>query len=115
MSSKRVEFVEDTVNQLQHEEKLSPRLKRKNLELTEHQKEVRRAQQGRERDCSGHGSGIRTCTSVDFSQGNEDSQESQESRIHYGDVKKSHLIVFICMPCFENWNSGWGTQLNQAC
>ena len=33
MSSKRVEFVEDTVNQLQHEEKLSPRLKRKSLEL----------------------------------------------------------------------------------
>lgn len=80
MSSKRVEFVEDTVNQLQREEKLSPRLKRKSLELTEHQKEVRRAQQGRERDCSGHGPGIRTYTSVDFSQGNEDSQESQEIR-----------------------------------
>nr|XP_023887305.1 uncharacterized protein LOC111999417 [Quercus suber] len=80
MSSKRVEFVEDTVNQLQHEEKLSPRLKRKSLELTEHQKEVRRAQQGRERDCSGHGPGIQTYTSVDFSQGNEDSQESQEIR-----------------------------------
>ena len=43
MSSKRVEFVEDTVNQLQHEEKLSPRLKRKSSELTEHQNEVRRA------------------------------------------------------------------------
>nr|XP_023896732.1 uncharacterized protein LOC112008629 [Quercus suber]POE55596.1 telomere-associated protein rif1 [Quercus suber] len=80
LSSKRVQFVEDTVNQLQHEEKLSPRLKRKSLELTEHQKEVRRAQQGRERDCSGHGPGIRTYTSVDFSQGNEDSQESQEIR-----------------------------------
>ncbi|KAK9993028.1 hypothetical protein SO802_022731 [Lithocarpus litseifolius] len=80
MCSKRVEFVEDTVNQLQHEEKLSPRLKRKSLELTEHQKEVRRAQQGRERDCSGHGPGIQTYTSVDFSQGNEDSQDSQEIR-----------------------------------
>uniref|UniRef100_A0A7N2MLH5 Telomere-associated protein Rif1 N-terminal domain-containing protein n=1 Tax=Quercus lobata TaxID=97700 RepID=A0A7N2MLH5_QUELO len=80
MSSKRVEFVEDTVNQLQHKEKLSPRLKRKSLELIEHQKEVRRAQQGRERGCSGHGPGIRTYTSVDFSQGNEDSQESQEIR-----------------------------------
>ncbi|KAK7860550.1 hypothetical protein CFP56_036757 [Quercus suber] len=73
MSSKRVEFMEDTVNQLQHEEKLSPRLKRKSLDLTEHQKE-----QGRERDCSGHGPGIQTYTSVDFSEGNEDSQESQE-------------------------------------
>jgi telomere-associated protein RIF1 len=72
-SSKRVEFVEDTGNQLQHVEKLSSR-----LELTEHQKEVRRAQQGRDRDCCGHGPGIRTYTSVDFSQGNEDSQESQE-------------------------------------
>ena len=80
MNSKRVEFVEDTVNQLQHKEKLSPRLKRKSLELTEHQNEVRRAQQGRERDCSGHGPGIRTYTSVDFSQRNEDSQESQEIR-----------------------------------
>ncbi|XP_050264666.1 uncharacterized protein LOC126708773 isoform X2 [Quercus robur] len=80
ISSKRVEFVEDTVNQLQHEEKLSRRLKRKSLELTEHQKEVRRAQQGRERDCSGRGPGIQTYTNVDFSQGNEDSQESQEIR-----------------------------------
>uniref|UniRef100_A0A2N9FV13 Telomere-associated protein Rif1 N-terminal domain-containing protein n=1 Tax=Fagus sylvatica TaxID=28930 RepID=A0A2N9FV13_FAGSY len=80
LNSKRVEFVEDIVNQLQHEEKLSLRLKRQRLELTEHQKEVRRAQQGRERDCSGHGPGIRTYTSVDFSQGNEDSQESQEIR-----------------------------------
>ena len=54
-------------------------LKRKRLELTEHQKEVRRAQQGRERDCGGHGlGGIRTYTNLDFSQGNEDSQESQE-------------------------------------
>lgn len=77
-SSKRVEFVEDTVNQLNPVEKLSSRLKRKRLELTEHQKEVRRAQQGRDRDCYGHGPGIRTYTSVDFSQGNEDSQESQE-------------------------------------
>ena len=36
-------------------------------ELIEHQNEVRRAQQGREKDCSGHGPGIRTYTSVDFS------------------------------------------------
>ncbi|KAI9117300.1 hypothetical protein K1719_011466 [Acacia pycnantha] len=53
-------------------------LKRKRLELTEHQKEVKRAQQGRERDAGGHGPGIRTYTNVDFSQGLEDSQESQE-------------------------------------
>ncbi|XP_035551142.1 uncharacterized protein LOC118349706 [Juglans regia] len=77
-SSKRVGFVEDVVDQLQHEEKLYSKLKRNRLELTEHQKEVRRAQQGRERDCCGHGPGIRTYTSADFSQGNEDSQESQE-------------------------------------
>ncbi|PON77071.1 Telomere-associated protein Rif [Parasponia andersonii] len=56
-------------------------LKRKRLELTEHQKEVRRAQQGRERDCGGHGlGGIRTYTNLDFSQGNGDSQDSQEIR-----------------------------------
>lgn len=50
--------------------------KRKKLELTEHQKEVRRAQQGRSRDCEGRGPGVRTYTSVDFSQGME--EESQE-------------------------------------
>lgn len=54
--------------------------KRKRPELTERQKEVRRAQQGRVRDCDGRGPGIRTYTSVDFSQGNEESQESQEIR-----------------------------------
>lgn len=54
-------------------------MKRKRLELTEHQKEVRRAQRGRERDCGGHGlGGIKTYTSLDFSQGNEDSQDSQD-------------------------------------
>lgn len=77
-SSKRIWLMEDAVNQLQQEEKLCPSSKRNRLELTEHQKEVRRAQQGRERDCCGRGPGIRTYTSVDFSQGNEDSQESQE-------------------------------------
>ncbi|KAK3213155.1 hypothetical protein Dsin_017861 [Dipteronia sinensis] len=71
-SSKRIVLMEKTVN------RSNPR--RKKLELTEHQKEVRRAQQGRERDCSGHGPGIRTYTSLDFSQGNEDSQESQDTR-----------------------------------
>lgn len=79
-SSKRVELVEATVNDSGDKDKPSPSLKRKRLELTEHQKEVRRAQQGRERDTNGHGPGIRTYTSVDFSQGNEESQESQEIR-----------------------------------
>ncbi|XP_057988121.1 uncharacterized protein LOC110660052 isoform X2 [Hevea brasiliensis] len=79
-SSKRVELMEDTVNQFEHKDKLCSSSKRKRLELTEHQKEVRRAQQGREMDCNGHGPGVRTYTTVDFSQGNEDSQESQEIR-----------------------------------
>ncbi|GAV88198.1 Rif1_N domain-containing protein [Cephalotus follicularis] len=79
-SSKRVELIEDTMNHFDQMDKLSSSFKRKRLELTEHQKEVRRAQQGRERDCSGHGPGIRTYTSIDFSQGNEDSQESQDVR-----------------------------------
>lgn len=70
---KRVELVKD------HEKSLGN--KRKRLELTEHQKEVRRAQQGRSRDCEGRGPGVRTYTSVDFSQGTEDeSQESQDLR-----------------------------------
>ncbi|KAI3790296.1 hypothetical protein L2E82_03241 [Cichorium intybus] len=70
---KRVELVKD------HEKGLG--YKRKRLELTEHQKEVRRAQQGRSRDCEGRGPGVRTYTSVDFSQGTEDeSQESQDLR-----------------------------------
>ncbi|XP_061951001.1 uncharacterized protein LOC133674057 isoform X2 [Populus nigra] len=79
-NSKRVELVEDTANQFEPENRLGSSSKRKRVGLTEHQKEVRRAQQGRGMDCSGHGPGIRTYTSVDFSQGNEDSQESQEIR-----------------------------------
>ncbi|KAF8407155.1 hypothetical protein HHK36_006281 [Tetracentron sinense] len=79
-SSKRVEFMKDTGNEFEYNDNPLLGMKRKRLELTDHQKEVRRAQQGRERDCNGHGPGIRTYTSVDFSQGNEDSQESQELR-----------------------------------
>lgn len=75
-TSKRVELV------LEKKEALVPplpsNLKRKRLELTEHQKEVRRAQQGRAWDCGGHGPGIITYTNLDFSQGLEDSQDSQE-------------------------------------
>ncbi|GAB2289179.1 hypothetical protein Dimus_023482 [Dionaea muscipula] len=77
MGSKRVELLEETIskNRLLP---LGPCAKRSRLELTDHQKEVRRAQQGKERDCGGHGPGIRTYTGADFSQGNEngDSQES---------------------------------------
>ncbi|KAM1162690.1 hypothetical protein ACFX13_001728 [Malus domestica] len=76
--SKRVELQEDTIG---GELKAMPpcsSLKRKRLEVTEHQKEVRRAQQGRERDCSGHGPGIQTFTSMDFLQGNEDTQDNQD-------------------------------------
>ncbi|QCD80619.1 telomere-associated protein RIF1 [Vigna unguiculata] len=72
-TSKRVELVLDT---LQEAPPLS--CKKRRLELTEHQREVRRAQLGRERDTGGHGPGIRTYTSADFTQGNDDSQESQE-------------------------------------
>lgn len=56
--------------------------KRKKLELTERQKEVRRAQQGRSNDCEVRGPGVRTYTSVDFSQGTEDEsqEESQDVR-----------------------------------
>ncbi|KAL5065157.1 hypothetical protein RYX36_026894 [Vicia faba] len=72
-TSKRVELLSDT-------QKEAPPLsfKKKRLELTEHQREVRRAQQGRERDAGGHGPGIRTYTNADFSQGFDDSQESQD-------------------------------------
>ena len=77
-SSKRVELVEATVNDSGDKDKPSPSLKRRRQELTENQKEVRRAQQGRERDSNGHGPGVRTYTGVDFSQGNEESQDSQE-------------------------------------
>ncbi|KAK6945142.1 Telomere-associated protein Rif1, N-terminal [Dillenia turbinata] len=76
--SKRVEFRQYGNNNVKNNKVVVPvDPKRKRLELTQHQKEVRRAQQGRERDCSGHGPGIRTYASVDFSQGNE--EESQES------------------------------------
>lgn len=75
--SKRVELAGGLQKDCQHNSSSS---KRKRPELTKHQKEVRRAQQGRVRDCDGRGPGIRTYTSVDFSQGNEESQESQEIR-----------------------------------
>ncbi|KAF4346089.1 hypothetical protein G4B88_030866 [Cannabis sativa] len=81
MYSKRIELLQGNVDPKKNNEKNMPslNLKRKRLELTEHQKEVRRAQQGRERDCGGHGlGGIRTYTNLDFSQGNEDSLDSQE-------------------------------------
>ena len=79
MSSKRIGLLKGNVNHPKHKDMPCLNMKRKRLELTEHQKEVRRAQRGRERDCAGHGlGGIRTYTSLDFSQGNEDSQESQE-------------------------------------
>ncbi|OMO57725.1 Armadillo-type [Corchorus olitorius] len=78
-SSKRVELTDDMIAQLNQTDKPPLHSKRKRLELTEHQKEVRRAQQGKERDCSGHGPGIRTYTSLDFSQGNGESQESQDN------------------------------------
>ncbi|KAJ4831051.1 hypothetical protein Tsubulata_001787 [Turnera subulata] len=77
-SSKRVELMDGSQNQFEHKDEQCSRSKRRRSELTENQKEVRRAQQGRGMDCSGHGPGIRTYTAVDFSQGNEDSQESQE-------------------------------------
>ncbi|XP_042481141.1 uncharacterized protein LOC122061756 isoform X2 [Macadamia integrifolia] len=79
-SSKRIEFMEVTRNGSNPCDYPSWSLKKKKLELTEHQKEVRRAQQGRERDCNGRGPGVRTYTGVDFSQGNEESQENQELR-----------------------------------
>nr|GME05980.1 telomere-associated protein RIF1-like [Ipomoea batatas] len=69
--SKRVEFVDENT-------KVYPGRKRKHAELTEHQKEVRRAQQGRHSDSIGRGPGIRTYTSVDFSQDNEESQEESQ-------------------------------------
>ncbi|GER26290.1 telomere-associated protein RIF1 [Striga asiatica] len=81
-SSKRVEIVGNFCC-----DEIYSGAKRKRLELTERQREVRRAQQGRSRDCSGHGPGIRTYTSVDFSQGIEDlsqgNDESQEIRDSY--------------------------------
>ena len=75
MSSKSVELMEGMIAQFNQKDKLPSYSKRKRLELTKHQKEVRQAHQGRERDCNGHGPGIRTYTSLDFSQGNEDSQD----------------------------------------
>ncbi|KAK7388635.1 hypothetical protein VNO78_23457 [Psophocarpus tetragonolobus] len=72
-TSKRVELVLDTPK-----EALPVSYKKRRLELTEHQKEVRRAQQGKERDTGGHGPGIRTYTNADFTQGRDDSQQSQE-------------------------------------
>ncbi|KAL6974131.1 hypothetical protein U1Q18_028314 [Sarracenia purpurea var. burkii] len=68
-SSKRVELVENEVRGVDRNDKKYSCPKRKRRELTEHQKEVRQAQQGREKDCNGRGPGIRTYTALDFSQG----------------------------------------------
>lgn len=46
--------------------------------LTDHQREVKRAQRGRGMDTMGHGPGIKTYTAADFSQGNGDSEEPEE-------------------------------------
>ncbi|GFQ00452.1 hypothetical protein PHJA_002189200 [Phtheirospermum japonicum] len=79
--SKRVEIVGNPISGPEDFEEIYLGAKRKRRpELTEHQKEVRRAQQGRATDCNGHGPGIRTYTSVDFSQGNEESQDSPDIR-----------------------------------
>nr|XP_012463502.1 unnamed protein product [Gossypium raimondii] len=80
-SSKRVELTEEGMIPGSNQNNKPPsNSKRKRVELTEHQKEVRRAQQGRERDCNGHGPGVRTYTSLDFSQGNQELQDSQDIR-----------------------------------
>ncbi|KAL8497864.1 hypothetical protein ACS0TY_021276 [Phlomoides rotata] len=73
--SKRVEIVGNPVHRSLELDNIRFGAKRKRAELTDHQKEVRRAQQGRGRDSSGHGPGIRTYTNVDFSQENEESQD----------------------------------------
>ncbi|KAG8367439.1 hypothetical protein BUALT_Bualt16G0072300 [Buddleja alternifolia] len=78
--SKRVEISSNSINGSGDLDDIYLGAKRKRVELTEHQKEVRRAQQGRTRDCSGHGPGIQTYTNVDFSQGNEESQDSPDIR-----------------------------------
>ncbi|CAN6449821.1 unnamed protein product [Victoria cruziana] len=76
-NSKRVSFVKDDQN-VKFVKVPALGLKRKKMELTEHQREVKRLQQGRGRDCTGHGPGVKTYTSMDFSQGNEDSQDTEE-------------------------------------
>ncbi|XP_057768027.1 uncharacterized protein LOC130988248 [Salvia miltiorrhiza] len=75
--SKRVEILSNPVQGSKGCDNINSGEKRKRVELTEHQKEVRRAQQGRARDSNGHGAGIRTYTALDFSQENEESQDSQ--------------------------------------
>jgi telomere-associated protein RIF1 len=56
-------------------------VERKLHPLTDHQREVKRAQRGRGMDTMGHGPGIKTYTAADFSQGNGDSEEPEELNI----------------------------------
>ncbi|XP_050937570.1 uncharacterized protein LOC103487420 isoform X5 [Cucumis melo] len=79
-SSKRIQIMTTTNHDKQKEDTPTPNPKRKKIELTQHQKEVRQAQQGRTWDCGGHGPGIRTYTSLDFSQVVDDSEESQDTQ-----------------------------------
>ncbi|KAL1563425.1 hypothetical protein AAHA92_05893 [Salvia divinorum] len=75
--SKIVEILRNPVHGSKGCDNINLGAKRKRVELTEHQKEVRRAQQGRTRDSNGRGPCIQTYTALDFSQGNEESQDSQ--------------------------------------
>lgn len=79
-SSKRIELMTPTNHDKHKEDTPTSNLKRKKIKLTQHQKEVRQAQQGRARDCNGHGPGIRTYTNLDFSQAVNDSEESQDTQ-----------------------------------
>uniref|UniRef100_A0A0A0LTL9 Telomere-associated protein Rif1 N-terminal domain-containing protein n=1 Tax=Cucumis sativus TaxID=3659 RepID=A0A0A0LTL9_CUCSA len=79
-SSKRIQIMTTTNHDKHKEDTPTSNPKRKKIKLTQHQKEVRRAQQGRSRDCGGHGPGIRTYTSLDFSQVVDDSEESQDTQ-----------------------------------
>ncbi|XP_057874103.2 uncharacterized protein LOC131080028 [Cryptomeria japonica] len=72
---KKLEFMEDSP---QDYVSIPSTVKRKQCPLTDHQREVKRAQRGRGMDTMGHGPGIKTYTAADFSQGNGDSEEPEE-------------------------------------
>ena len=89
-TSKRVELVLDTLKEA------PPPLsfKKRRLELTEHLKGVRRAQQGRERDTGGRGPGIRIYTRAWWFSRKPGGDKKSWSYI--ADVKKNSLTGFEC-------------------
>ncbi|XP_077222647.1 uncharacterized protein LOC143856338 [Tasmannia lanceolata] len=79
-TSKRVEFTEDTENDLGCVDIVPLGLKTKRLKSADHQRKVQIAHQERELDCDGHGPRVKASADMSFTRGCLDSQANYELR-----------------------------------